>query len=115
MASHALNPGKVSAFYDIQSDMGRLSHGLFRKTIAARWPELDILAKSPDCREMLLELVDQNIERLNEKIEEYKANSDARAEQEVTRLKFDPSPMGKQMRRPPVQMLERVPPRVREI
>ncbi len=98
MASHALNPGKVSAFYDIQSDMGRLSHGLFRKTIAARWPELDILAKSPECREMLLELVDQNIECLNEKIEEYKANSDARAEQEVTRLKFDPSPIAKQMR-----------------
>ncbi len=78
--------------------MGRLSHGLFRKTIAARWPELDILPKSPECREMLLELVDQNIERLKEKIEEYKVNSDARAEQEVTRLKFDPSPMGKQMR-----------------
>ena len=78
--------------------MGRLSHGLFRKTITARWPELDILAKSPDCREMLLELVDQNIERLNEKIEEYKADSDARAEQEVTRLKFDPSPIAKQMR-----------------
>ena len=98
MASHALNPGKVSAFYDVQSDMGRLSHGLFRKTIAARWPELDILAKSPECRKMLLDLVDQNIKRLNEKIEEYKADSDARAEQEVTRLKFDPSPIAKQMR-----------------
>ena len=115
MASHALNPGKVSAFYDIQSDMGRLSHGLFRKTIAARWPELDILAKSPECREMLLDLVDQNIERLNEKIEEYKARLRRQGRTGGHPPQIRPEPHRQANARAPLQMLERVPPRVREI
>ena len=47
---------------------------------------------------MLVALADQNIERLNAKLEVHEQNADAQAERTFARLGFDPSPEGEALR-----------------
>ncbi len=47
---------------------------------------------------MLVALADQNIERLNAKLEVHEENADAQAERTFARLSFDPSPEGEACR-----------------
>jgi hypothetical protein len=47
---------------------------------------------------MLVALADQNIERLNAKLEVHEQNADAQAERNFARLSFDPSPEGEALR-----------------
>ena len=58
VASDALDPIRGNAV----DDLGPSSHSRDSKTVIARWPGLVNLAKSPaECRQLLIELVDQNI------------------------------------------------------
>src|SRR5208282_5876034 len=47
----------------------------------------------------LLALADQNIERLNAKLEVHEQSADAQAERTFARLSFDPSPEGEALRK----------------
>ncbi len=98
VASAGLNPVRKNEFDDLLSDLDEDQRDRYRKALAARWPELFRARDKAEWRQMLLDLVQQNIERLNARLEVHEANADAVAEQTFARLSFDPSPEGAAMR-----------------
>ena len=98
MASYALNPVGHSAFDDLLSDMDKSQHVRYRKAVKARWPDLVTADETARCRELLIELADRNIERLNAKLEVHEQNADANARRTVDRLGFDQGRDGERIR-----------------
>jgi hypothetical protein len=70
----------------------------YGKAVRERWPGLFRTRENEEWRQILLALADQNIERLNAKLEVHEENADAQAERTFTRLSFDPSPEGEALR-----------------
>jgi len=99
VASHALNPIGKTPFDDLQSDITTTS-GLdrFRQDVHAQWPDLVSTKDTARCREILIDLVDQSIERLTTILEEHAASADASAQRTVNRLSVDNSPDGQRLR-----------------
>ena len=98
LASDALDPAGPKPFEELLSDMDGPSLGRSWNALNARWPDL-VSATVPDkCRQLLLDLVDRNIERLDAKLEVYEENADSDAERAVARLGFDSSPDGERIR-----------------
>ena len=65
VASHALNPVGHGVFDDLLSDIGgTTSLGVYRMAVKARWPDLVSGDDPVKCRQVLIDLVDENIERL---------------------------------------------------
>ncbi len=98
MASHGLNPVRKNEFDDLLSDLDEEQRDRYRKALAERWPDLFRARDKAEWRQMLLDLVQQNIERLNAILQVHEANADAVAEQTFARLSFDPSPEGAALR-----------------
>ncbi len=98
VASHGLNPVRKNEFDDLLSDLDEDQRDRFRKALVERWPDLFRARDKAECRQILLDLVDRNIERLNAKLEVHEANANAVAEETVARLNFDPSPEGVALR-----------------
>ncbi len=98
VATAGLNPVRKNEFDDLLSDLDEDQRDRYRKALAARWPDLFRARDKAEWRQMLLDLVQQNIERLNARLEVHEANADAVAEQTFARLSFDPSPEGAAMR-----------------
>ncbi len=98
VASHGLNPVRKNEFDDLLGDLDEDQRDRFRKGLVERWPDLFRARDKAECRQILLDLVDRNIERLNAKLEVHEANADAVAEATVARLNFDPSPEGVALR-----------------
>ena len=98
VASHALNPVGDSPFDDLKSDMGTSALVRYRKEVTARWPDLVSTKETAQCRQILIDLADRNIERLNAELEVHEQNADANAERTVDRLSFDQSPDGQRIR-----------------
>jgi len=70
----------------------------YAKAVGERWRDLFRTREKDEWRQILLELTDQNIERLNAKLEVHEENADAQAERTLARLSFDPSPEGEALR-----------------
>src|SRR6516162_6647069 len=98
VANHALRPAADTEFDDLWSDMQSSQRDPYRKAIRERWPDLFATRENEEWRQILITLVDQNIERLNAKLEVHEENSEAHAERTVARLSFDPSPEGEALR-----------------
>ena len=99
VASHALNPVGHGLFDDLLSDIGgTTSLGVYRMAVKARWPELVSADDPVKCRQVLIDLVDENIERLDAKLEEHEANADVHAQRAFASLGFDKSPDGQRIR-----------------
>ena len=98
VASSALDPAGHKPFDDLLSDMGTTEHVHYRKTVRARWPDLVSADDTAGCRQILIDLADRNIERLNAKLEVYEQNADSSAQRTVDRLGFDQSPDGNRIR-----------------
>jgi len=98
VASHALGPAGKTEFDDLLSDMEDSQRDRYAKAVRARWPDLFRTREKEEWRAMLLALADQNIERLNAKLELHEQNADAQAERSFARLGFDPSPEGEALR-----------------
>ncbi len=100
VASHALHPaGREHAFDDIRSDMTDTQHDYFCKGIWARWPdELKIARKPANAREILIDLCDEHIEKLANKLVEHAENQEKHIREAVTSLKLDHTPEGKDAR-----------------
>ncbi len=98
VASHTLGPAAKSAFHDLVSDMEDEQRGRYAKAVRERWPDLFGTREKEEWRGMLVALADQNIERLNAKLEVHEQNADAHAERTFARLSFDPSPEGEALR-----------------
>jgi len=71
----------------------------YAQAVRERWPDLFRTRENDEWRQMLVALVDQNIERLDAKLEMYEENADAHAERTLARLSFDPSPEGEALRK----------------
>ena len=97
VASHALNPVGDSPFDDLLSDMERRRSSATGRQ-SAQWPDLVSAKDKARCRQVLIDLADRNIERLNAKLEVHEQNADANAERTFTRLGFDQSRDGERIR-----------------
>src|SRR5208282_5924542 len=71
----------------------------FAEAVRERWPDLFRTREKEEWKQILLALADQNIERLNAKLEVHEQNADAQAERTFARLSFDPSPEGEVLRK----------------
>jgi hypothetical protein len=98
VANHALRPAGENEFDDLWSDMQSSQRDPYRQAIRARWPDLFGTRENEEWRQILITLVDQNVERLNAKLEVHEENAEAHAEQTLARLSFDPSPEGEALR-----------------
>jgi hypothetical protein len=98
VASNALEPGGRKPFEELDSDMDSSALARHRHEVAARWPDLVSAAEPDKCRQLLLDLVDRNIERIDAKLEVHEENADSDAERAVARLGFDSSPDGERIR-----------------
>ena len=102
VASHALRPVKEkeqdNLFHDLLSDMQEEQQPRYRRAVRVRWPDLFRPRGKDEWKQMLLDLVDQNIEHLSTLLEVHEANADLHAERTVARLRFDPSPEGAVLR-----------------
>ncbi|MFI5461638.1 MAG: hypothetical protein ACHRXM_40150, partial [Isosphaerales bacterium] len=98
VASHALNPVGESPFDDLQSDLTTTALARYREDVKAQWPDLVSTTDTARCRQILIDLADRNIERLNGKLELLEALADANAERTVARLSVDQSPDGQRLR-----------------
>jgi len=98
VASSALDPAGHKPFDDLLSDMGTTEHVHYRKAVRARWPDLVSAEDTARCRQILIDLADRNIERLNAKLEVHEQNADANAQRTVDRLGFDQSPDSNRIR-----------------
>ena len=96
-ASAKLEPGKPEPFRELHSDLDAVQLPLFCKEVAKRYPELAALEDRAECRQILLELVDRNIERLEAILKTHEENADAEAEGVVAREGFDTAPRCKQL------------------
>ena len=65
--------------------------------MAKRNPKLAALEDTAECRGLLLDIVDRNIERLEEILKTHEENADTEAERVVAREGFDTGPRGKQL------------------
>jgi len=98
VASSAIDPAGHKPFDDLLSDMGTTQYVHYRKALRAQWPDLVSADDTARCRQILIDLADRNIERLNAKLEVYEQNPDANAQRAVDRLGFDQSPDGNRIR-----------------
>ncbi len=98
VANHSLRPAGQTAFDDLLSDMEDRQRDRYGKAVRERWPDLFRTREKAEWKQMLVALADQNIERLNAKLEVHEQNADAQAEQTVARLSFDFSPEGEALR-----------------
>jgi len=70
----------------------------YGRAVRERWPDLFRTREQEEWKQILLALADQNIERLNAKLEVHEQNADAQDARTVARLSFDPSPEGEALR-----------------
>ena len=96
-ASAKLERGKPEPFSELRSDLDADQLTELRKEVAKRCPELAALEDRAECRQILLDIVDRNVERLEEILKTHEENADAEAERVVAREGFDTSPRGKQL------------------
>ena len=100
MASFALHPaGKDHAFEDLKSDLTTPELEAFLDRILSRWPAPFDAADTPTVRNTMLALVDQNLERLEAKLEVYRGMADEQGASPAGCLAFDQSPDGERLRR----------------
>ncbi len=96
-ASAKLERGKPEPFSELRSDLDADQLTELRKDVAKRFPELAALEDRAECRQILLDIVDQKVERLEEILKKHEENADAEAERVVAQKGFDTSPRGKQL------------------
>ena len=99
VASHALRGGKESELLtDLLSDMDEEQHVRYRKAVRERFPELFRAGEAAEWKQILVDLAERNIERLNAKLEVLEENADAIDQRTFDRLNFDPTPEGDALR-----------------
>ncbi len=96
-ASAKLEPGKPEPFRELASDLDADQLTELRKEVPKRCPELAALKNRAKGRQILLDIVDRSIERLEAILKTHEENADAEAERVVAREGVDTSPRGKQL------------------
>jgi hypothetical protein len=96
-ASARLEPWRRKPFRELRSDYSPRELTELRDEVADRFPELEKLKEPDECRAVLFEISDRNIERLEEILAAHEENADAQAKRVVAREGFDTSPRAKQL------------------
>jgi hypothetical protein len=94
VAGHALRPAAKHAFVDLASDMDATQLKRHRKRVQARFPDLFRDQGQAEYKQMLVDLVDENIERLSALLREHEADAEENAQRTVDRFQFDSSAEG---------------------
>ena len=92
IASDGLNGPGNSAFNDLLSDLTKIQLKRFRRNMERRFPEFFCIEELADCRRLLIELVDLNIGRLDQMVEEFEHNAESTAAAVVSGLKCNETP-----------------------
>jgi hypothetical protein len=91
-ATYALRPSGGEAFDHLRTDMGYETHENFVKTIKARWPDLvGTKGAGVAARQILLDLVDENIARIESRLKKHLKNPEKKAERSLDRLGVEKS------------------------
>ena len=98
IASDGVNLSEESVFDDLRTDLDDQALKQVADRVKMRWPGLRLLMEPALCRRLLIDLVDQNVERLNAMLEVHEENSDVEEERAVGDAGFESSPRGNQIR-----------------
>jgi hypothetical protein len=99
-ASFVLHPGeRKHAFVDLKSDMRTLELEAFVERPESRWPGLLDPNDKAKAKQMLVDLAQRNIERLEAKREAHLEHADDRAASRARLLAYDESPQGERLGR----------------
>ena len=98
VASHALHATGKTAFDDLLSDLKESQLNRLRRNVKAQWPDLYDADQTAMCREILIDLVDEHIERLNEQVQEFVKNADDDAVKCVQASNCDDTTAGHRLR-----------------
>ena len=99
LACFAINPVGYNAWVDLLAEMTKPQWRRYLKRIRSRWNDLITADQTERAMQILVRLTDENIQRLNAKIEEFDARIQEHAERTVNLLGFDQSAGGEAMRR----------------
>ena len=99
LACFAINPVGYNAWVDLLAEMTKPQWRRYLSRIRSRWNDLITADQTERAREILVRLTDENIQRLNAKIEGFDAKIQEHAERTVNLLGFDHSEAGEAMRR----------------
>ena len=94
VACDGLNLSEASAFQDLLSDMHESQLDRLRRGMEERWPELFEIERTEECRQILIDLVEENLAELNARIAEFEGVTDATAQKDLTRDEGDVTPEG---------------------
>jgi hypothetical protein len=97
-AACTFDPVGNHQFADFESDMGPDQLQSFEQAVYAQWPELVEDFTEALAREVLVDLVERNVERLDEMLASYTENAEAIEERRLNRLRLDDSPQSKIIR-----------------
>ena len=92
VASDAVDFAGKTEFDDLLSDLRDVQMKRLRKRLRKRWPELFDLEMVPAYKQLLGDLIDQQIERLQAMVEVFEANADGAARASVGKSKLDETP-----------------------
>jgi hypothetical protein len=116
VASHGIAPGRKAsdrdldpngkgAFEDLSSDLGMEGRARLAKNIKERWTDLVRPTEKAKCRQILVDLVEENLEYLKLLLEEHDENIRNRAEQTFARLGHESGRDAENMRQHTVRCL----------
>ena len=97
VACDGLNLSEASAFQDLLSDMHESQLDRLRRGMEERWPELFEIERTEECRQILIDLVEENLAELNARIAEFEGVTDVTAQKDLTRDKGDVTPEGSRL------------------
>jgi hypothetical protein len=98
IAGHALRRTSKNEFKDLLSDMTDTQRIAYSKQVKARFPELFRPRQRSEYKQMLVDLVDQNIDRCSALVQEHEARAAEHAERTFDRLRVDLSQEGTVLR-----------------
>ena len=85
-------------FTELASDAGLEVLDNLEEEVRKEWPDLVRAGEKEKARQILIDLVDENVERLAAKLESFVEKVDDLAETRMTRLSFDHRPQGERLR-----------------
>ena len=108
VATHALRRTGKSVFQDLKSDMTETQLDVYAEQVRARFPELFRSREKSEYKQMLLDLLDENIDRLNTLVQQHDAGAAEHAERTFDRLRVDLTPEGTILRNHLIRCTDRL-------
>jgi hypothetical protein len=108
VACEALNERRDCPFEDLLSDVEAEELARLNREARRRWPELTESNEDPEWKQMLVDLLEENIERLRELIRIHEENAESDAQRTYDWSAFDSSDEGEAMRAHMIRCTDRL-------